>query len=172
DKIYRQKNIDHKKDKDRTYYQTNKEEIARKQKFYYERIKNTPEYKSRNEKNKGKKLQYNKDYWKKNRDILMPKVREYMKKRGELRRNEWVKFFISNGLGICSVCGYNKCFDAIDFHHNDEKNKKFGVAEFVHQRAFEMKNIERVLEELTKCTVLCSNCHRELHFEMRKSNGK
>lgn len=27
--------------------------------------------------------------------------------------------------GKCSICGYNKCIDALEFHHNDPSAKEF-----------------------------------------------
>jgi predicted restriction endonuclease len=27
----------------------------------------------------------------------------------------------------CNVCGYNKCSDALEFHHIDSSKKKFGI---------------------------------------------
>ena len=43
----------------------------------------------------------------------------------------------------------------LDFHHL--RNKDLSVA------AMHGMNDERVLEEINKCVVLCSNCHRKLH---------
>jgi predicted HNH restriction endonuclease len=34
--------------------------------------------------------------------------------------------------------------------------------------AFNEKNIQRMEGELKKCTPMCSNCHRELHFDVRE----
>jgi len=59
--------------------------------------------------------------------------------------------------GCCEVCGYNKCIEALDFHHRDPSEKKFGIAR-------KLQNTWKVLlPEAKKCAVLCSNCHREFH---------
>jgi hypothetical protein len=58
--------------------------------------------------------------------------------------------------GRCKSCGYNKCFSALEFHHI--KNKKDHLAKII-------KNLskEKALKEIKNCTLLCANCHRELH---------
>jgi hypothetical protein len=63
--------------------------------------------------------------------------------------------------GKCIICGYDKCIDALDFHHKGDKS--FNIA-----RGFSTKlNSEKMLEEIRKCDLLCSNCHRELHSKER-----
>jgi predicted HNH restriction endonuclease len=34
---------------------------------------------------------------------------------------------------------------------------------------FNEKNKEKVIEEMAKCTPLCANCHRELHYTMGRN---
>ena len=59
--------------------------------------------------------------------------------------------------GQCCVCGYNRCVNALDFHHLDSKQKKFTIgSNFTY-------SIENLKIELDKCVTLCSNCHREYH---------
>ena len=65
--------------------------------------------------------------------------------------------------GKCSACGYNKCPDALDFHHLDPTEKEFGLASSGITRAW-----ERVKKELDKCILLCANCHRELHYTLNR----
>lgn len=59
--------------------------------------------------------------------------------------------------GGCSVCGYNKCITALDFHHLNPKEKDFNIS------GSEKHKWETIKEELDKCICICSNCHRELH---------
>ena len=59
--------------------------------------------------------------------------------------------------GKCSICGYDKCNDALDFHHRDSKTKEFNISTNFNLSWGVLKN------ELDKCELLCSNCHRELH---------
>lgn len=47
----------------------------------------------------------------------------------------------------------------LDFHHRDPKQKRFCVAS--HQGNC---SIDELLTEIAKCDVICSNCHRKLHW--------
>ncbi len=62
--------------------------------------------------------------------------------------------------GKCAYCGYNRCSDALEFHHIDsrQKDKMF--------RNLRYWGWERTKKELEKCLLLCSNCHREKHSDM------
>ena len=61
--------------------------------------------------------------------------------------------------GCCQICGYNRSMNALEFHHIDpnEKEISFGDA-----RANNTK-WDLLVEELKKCIMLCSNCHKEVH---------
>ena len=65
--------------------------------------------------------------------------------------------------GKCQICQYDKCVDALDFHHLDSSQKDFGLAEKGHCRSWEV-----VKKELDKCVCICANCHRELHSGLIK----
>lgn len=55
-------------------------------------------------------------------------------------------------------CGYNRYPGALEFHHRDPKEKDFTISSRAH-----LTFDERVKQELDKCDLLCSNCHRERH---------
>ena len=61
--------------------------------------------------------------------------------------------------GVCMMCGYNRCKDALSFHHKDPKTKLFNVSSW--------KNLNwlKIKEELDKCDLLCLNCHAEEHYK-------
>jgi len=63
--------------------------------------------------------------------------------------------------GKCCKCGYNKCIDALEFHHKDPLKKDFGIANKGYTRSW-----EKVKKELDKCDLVCSNCHKEIHFKL------
>ena len=65
--------------------------------------------------------------------------------------------------GKCIKCGYNKYPEVLEFHHIDPSKKDFNVSSKGHCRSW-----ERVSEEIKKCILLCANCHRELHVELKK----
>lgn len=35
----------------------------------------------------------------------------------------------------CSICGYDKCLGALEFHHLDSEEKDFGISEKGYTRA-------------------------------------
>lgn len=63
--------------------------------------------------------------------------------------------------GACTKCGYAKCVAALEFHHRDHSQKDFQISGGSRRRWSELK------EELDKCDLLCANCHREVHEEIR-----
>lgn len=59
--------------------------------------------------------------------------------------------------GKCGRCGYCRNYSALEFHHIDPSKKEF---EFEVGRRCSW---DKMIEELKKCILLCSNCHREEH---------
>ena len=78
------------------------------------------------------------------------------------RRWEIKKKAVEYKGGKCCKCGYNKCIDALEFHHIDPTQKDFGIGNKGYTRSW-----KRVKEELDKCDLVCSNCHKEIHFELK-----
>lgn len=58
----------------------------------------------------------------------------------------------------CKICGYNRCTEALEFHHLDPTQKDITISSEGYSKGW--KVIEK---ELSKCVLLCSNCHREVH---------
>ena len=52
----------------------------------------------------------------------------------------------------------------IDFHHQDPTKKEVNIGE-AFRLGYSKKRIEA---EMEKCIVLCSNCHRKLHYQERQ----
>jgi hypothetical protein len=65
----------------------------------------------------------------------------------------------------CELCGYSKCIVALEFHHRNPKKKEFSLSTNRMYHAW-----ATVKKELDKCILVCSNCHRELHY--KEANGK
>ena len=67
----------------------------------------------------------------------------------------------------CIQCGeaHPAC---LDFHHRNPSEKDINLGEiFIHGWG-----LPRILAELGKCDVLCSNCHRKLHWNERMATGE
>lgn len=80
---------------------------------------------------------------------------KYQKARGISRK----QLLIDQKGGKCNHCGYNRCLSALEFHHIDPKQKEFSL----DSRQLTGKSWKKILVEVEKCLLLCSNCHRELH---------
>ncbi len=78
------------------------------------------------------------------------------------RQKEFKQQCVDYKGGECQCCGYNDCNSALDFHHVDPKTKKFGIG-----KCRKTKVTQEVLDELDKCILVCSNCHREIHAGYR-----
>ena len=57
----------------------------------------------------------------------------------------------------CERCGYDKCQEALQWHHLDPSVKEFSIA------VRKGLNYQTLKEEISKCQLLCANCHAEVH---------
>ena len=64
---------------------------------------------------------------------------------------------IKSNLG-CSKCPETD-YRCLDLHHVDASTKKASVSNLVTRKF----NLDKIQEEIDKCVVLCSNCHRKHH---------
>ena len=74
------------------------------------------------------------------------------------RQNTKNRFIQAMG-GCCQICGYNRCNDALDLHHLNPKQKEFSFGKIIANPT----SWSKIIIELRKCVLLCSNCHREVH---------
>ena len=58
----------------------------------------------------------------------------------------------------CLFCN-EKTPCCLDFHHVNRKDKKFLISQSISNG----HSIKDILEEMLKCIVVCSNCHRKIH---------
>lgn len=65
--------------------------------------------------------------------------------------------------GECEECGYKKCIDALEFHHKDPNEKDFTISG-------KSWSFERLKKEADKCILVCSNCHKEIHFNLKTTH--
>lgn len=95
---------------------------------------------------------YQQKWYKRNRNYRIKQIR---KRRSELA--EWFR-----GLKTTLKC--ESCPEThpatLDFHHRDPKEKDLDVTRTIRDGWAK----ERILKEIAKCKVLCSNCHRKLHY--------
>lgn len=77
------------------------------------------------------------------------------------RRRELALWFkeLKRGL-FCSVCGEDHPA-TLDFDHRDGADKVVDLSHMVHFKWSKKK----IMLEIAKCDVLCSNCHRKRHWK-------
>lgn len=90
-----------------------------------------------------KNTQYYKDKAKENKDLLRTKINE-------------IKF-----SSECKECGESH-IACLDFHHTEPEKKDFSISNAV-SRGWKL---DKILNEIEKCEILCANCHRKLHHNL------
>ena len=88
-------------------------------------------------KNKNEDLAYKRKRWQHMGNVLS----RYKRRRG------------------CDNCGYNKQSAVLEFHHLHDKKKQISDM-WLHGKT-------SIKEEITKCELLCANCHREKRLMAR-----
>lgn len=94
--------------------------------------------------------QYMNDHYNKNKTTYI----DYSKTK-QKHNKEWFNEFKSTLK--CTQCGENHPA-VLDFHHVDPNTKDKNVSDMMKF------SIKKIKEEVNKCIVLCSNCHRKLHW--------
>jgi hypothetical protein len=115
----------------------------------------------------------------KNKDYLCSKCKEtkkenfyigiytYCRKCHNLRRTKLNRINKEKAIelkgGKCKICGYSKSKSALEFHHTNPKEKD--------PNFYNLKNrtFSILKKEIEKCILVCANCHREIHDELRTS---
>ena len=95
-------------------------------------------------------------------------VSYYLNPEGKIKNSERrnknrfrIKSEYRNSLGAkCQICGYDKCQNALHFHHIDPKTKKFPISDAVSRKGYSKQEVE---DEIKKCILVCANCHVEIH---------
>lgn len=89
--------------------------------------------------------------------MAVSKKKKKDKKKVPTRRELKAKAVEYKG-GKCTNCGYNRCLAALTFHHIDPEKKDFGIS-----RLLKIASWKEIKRELSKCQILCTNCHSEHH---------
>ena len=62
----------------------------------------------------------------------------------------------------CMDCGIKYPYYVMDFDHRDPKHKKFNIAEGADNNV----SWQTLKDEISKCDIVCSNCHRIRTFRI------
>lgn len=75
------------------------------------------------------------------------------------KRNQQNREFMREKLGnVCSRCGFDGPTCCYDVHHPDPSRKD---PDFLRIRNWSR---ERIIKEVSKCQLLCRNCHAIVHY--------
>lgn len=96
---------------------------------------------------------YRKQHYENNRQKYIDKAHV-----NRIKFRKWFNTEIKEKL-VCSLCGEDRYW-VLDFHHRNPEEKDSSVSELILSGSK-----SKVLKEIEKCDVLCSNCHRDLHHQ-------
>lgn len=96
--------------------------------------------------------EYNRLHYQRNKEIYSAKAKENVQNIREYIQS------IKSQLK-CSICGEDRYW-CLDFHHTNPSEKEYNISSLVHGGAR-----QKIEEELKKCIVVCSNCHRDIHYK-------
>ena len=113
-----------------------------------------------------------KRYGRKGYDWRSPEAYEKYKERNRIKKKRKYdeiarlvnEYKLERG---CAHCGYKEDPVALDFHHENREDKIINVSS--HWKT-SWKQYEKMKEEMKKCIVLCSNCHRIEEKRIRNEN--
>lgn len=94
--------------------------------------------------------EYYKNYSESHKKLPLDKKSKARQERVD-RFNTW-----KEELG-CSICGEQEAC-CLDFHHKDPNTKETNISDVVHSWSW-----KKIQDEVSKCIVVCSNCHRKIH---------
>jgi hypothetical protein len=145
-------------------YQDKAKKRARDRAWYWRhRDRLTEERHKRQEENyeeyKAQKRERDKTWRQRHRDRLLEKRR---KRQEEIKT--WYRQYKTKIR--CIRCGENDPA-CLQFHHRNRDEKKINIATYVFQAA----NLEKFIQELNKCDVLCANCHWREHWQERDESA-
>lgn len=90
------------------------------------------------------------------------RARRLTSKRIRHRNKAYVNTYLDK-TGCQAISCEEKKLWILDFHHIDPSEKEGQVREMANS----CRSVQSLQEEMDKCVVLCSNCHRTFHTEER-----
>jgi hypothetical protein len=75
------------------------------------------------------------------------------------RRRKVKAILVEEAGGRCCICGYDRHFAGLDFHHVDPLEKRLHLS--ARGISYSLDSLRR---EAKKCVLLCRNCHAEVEF--------
>lgn len=108
------------------------------------------------QRNKDKIAEYQRRYRKENK--------EFLRVRNKNKRRERLLEAVEMLGGKCQRCQQEYDPVCYDFHHTDPSQKELTIGENM------LLSKERLFNEVKKCVLLCANCHRLTHKELKDAD--
>ena len=99
---------------------------------------------------------YRKEHYLNNKEKYIKKAKTYRE-----TFTEWIVDYKKNLK--CEICDEDRYW-VLDFHHKDPKEKDTEISVLIKNC-----NKKKLLDEISKCMIVCSNCHRDLHHQERQA---
>ena len=96
---------------------------------------------------------------KRNTKVNMKNFLEWQRKRRIEYKIKILK--IKEDSNGCIKCSWKKHSEILQYHHRDKKSKKFKMS----TGNLASYKWDKVIEEISKCDLLCPNCHNWLHYK-------
>jgi len=143
------------------YYRKNKKKIRKSQIDYYY-------------KNRSKISERSKKYYAENSTAILKRNRKYRENNPDFKdvkaRNKKIRYqrTMEEIANYKAARGCKNCYEydpvVLDFHHREPSKKKYGIMYLISGEY--SKDV--IMSEISKCDILCANCHRRLHSKERK----
>jgi len=157
-KEYREKNSERKKQNDKIYYQRNREKIMKRNQQWK---KDNPEYQKEWFENHP---DYKKEWYWENREKETANIR----RRKKHAREKIISIINEYKNKPCALCGIQLPPVCMDLHHINPSVKLYNIASMRRS----IVSIARIVEEMEKCIIICTNCHLELSINGYKKFPK
>jgi len=95
--------------------------------------------------------EYQREHYHRNKE----KYFDDRKQRRKDSKEKAIKLLLEYVKDGCVDCG-EKDFEVLDFDHIEQSNKEYTISYMINNGF----GVEKIKNELEKCRVLCSNCHR------------
>lgn len=99
----------------------------------------------------------NRKHYQSNTDVYKESARKWKKEKGE-----WWSSYKSTLS--CTMCGEARYW-CLDFHHLDPTTKEGNISRMLSDN----RSRESITEEISKCIVVCRNCHADIHYKQNIS---
>jgi len=105
--------------------------------------------------------EYNTGWYQRHRERLLEK-----RKQHDAALRVWLEQYKSTLH--CVDCGENHPA-CLQFHHRDREAKSFNIGNIIGQWRY--ITLQRLEEEISKCDILCGNCHAKRHWQERREEN-